>query len=132
MARARRTTTAGVAQPKSSAEFKCPECGKSFTRAASLGAHRNRAHGVTGASKRGTIRQTASASGASTDSRRRRRTATRPSSSGSATTRRRNGVGTIDRNHLLQTLFPDGVPPREDVIRRLGSWLDEAERLAKL
>src|SRR5205085_8899680 len=30
-------------------EFKCPECGRVFTRAAALGAHR-RSHGVVGAS----------------------------------------------------------------------------------
>ena len=34
-----------------SSELVCPECGKTFTRPASLGAHRNRAHGVAGSSK---------------------------------------------------------------------------------
>jgi hypothetical protein len=33
---------------------------------------------------------------------------------------------------LLATLFPNGIPPREDVIRSINSWLDEGERLAKL
>jgi hypothetical protein len=31
----------------------------------------------------------------------------------------------------LQTLFPNGVPPRESVIRNVNAWLDEAERLAR-
>jgi hypothetical protein len=30
-------------------KFKCPECGRTFTRAAALGAHRRQAHGVIGA-----------------------------------------------------------------------------------
>jgi hypothetical protein len=38
----------------------------------------------------------------------------------------------VDRDQLLQALFPNGVPPREDVIRRVSSWLDEAERLTKI
>jgi hypothetical protein len=38
----------------------------------------------------------------------------------------------VDRDALLQALFPNGVPPREDVIRQVASWLDQAERLAKL
>jgi len=32
---------------------------------------------------------------------------------------------------LLQTLFPNGLPAREEVIRRANAWLDEAECLAK-
>ncbi len=41
-----------AAQAKSkegSGEFRCPECGRTFTRAAALGAHRRQAHGVVGA-----------------------------------------------------------------------------------
>src|SRR6187397_1229375 len=34
-----------------SGELVCPECGKTFTRAQALGAHRSRAHGVAGTSK---------------------------------------------------------------------------------
>jgi hypothetical protein len=44
----------------------------------------------------------------------------------------RDGQTVVDRDQLLRTLFPNGVPPQEDVIRRLTSWLDEVERLAKL
>jgi len=43
----------------------------------------------------------------------------------------RPGQSTIDRDALLAALFPEGVPPRESVIRELAAWLDQAERLAK-
>jgi hypothetical protein len=38
---------------------------------------------------------------------------------------------TVDRDRLLQALFPHGIPARESVIRDLNVWLDEAERLAR-
>lgn len=106
---ARRGQTASAAAKST---FTCPECGKTFSRAASLGAHRNRAHGVTGASAR----------------------------SGSARTTRstRAGRGTnskpsrIDRDALLAALFPGGIPAKERVIREVNGWLDQAERLARL
>ena len=34
---------------KRGGEYKCPECGRTFSRAAALGAHRRQAHGVIGA-----------------------------------------------------------------------------------
>jgi uncharacterized C2H2 Zn-finger protein len=114
MAQQRRKRSASSSVATSGGEFKCPECGKTFDRAASLGAHRNRAHGVIGASKRGAAR---------------RRGSKRPATTA---TRGRQPGASIDRNQLLQALFPNGVPPREDVIRRIGNWLDEAEQLAKL
>lgn len=85
--------------------FTCPECGKTFSRAASLGAHRNRAHGVAG-------RSTAAPS-------------TRASSGGS-----RGSRSNVDRDALLRALFPNGIPARESVVRELKQWLDQAERLA--
>ena len=33
---------------------------------------------------------------------------------------------------LLAVIFPAGIPPRQDVIRAVNNWLDEAERLARL
>jgi hypothetical protein len=33
---------------------------------------------------------------------------------------------------LLTTLFPDGVPAREEVIRAATAWLDDGERLARM
>lgn len=129
MARARRTSqskTKPETQSEGTGEFTCPECGRMFTRAASLGAHRRRAHGIAGAS--GKSRTT-------TGRRRRGQAGTSPRSGGAARGRRRStdGAGTqVDRDALLQALFPNGVPAREAVIRAANDWLDQAEQLAKL
>jgi hypothetical protein len=40
--------------------------------------------------------------------------------------------GSVDRDRLLQQLFPKGIPAKEDIIRAINGWLDEAERLAKM
>jgi hypothetical protein len=32
---------------------------------------------------------------------------------------------------LLAALFPEGIPPEEDLIRSVNRWLDGAERIAK-
>jgi hypothetical protein len=49
---------------------------------------------------------------------------------------RRVGVGrrqsALDRDALLQALFPNGIPAQEQVIRDINAWLDQAERLARL
>ena len=129
MARPRQKTT-------SQQEFKCPECGRTFTRAAALGAHRRQAHGVAGKSSqsrsngRRAARTTAAGSSsapAATAARGRPRRATGSSGNG-----RRSRGAAVDRDALLQTLFPNGIPAKEDVIRALNSWLDDAERLAKM
>jgi hypothetical protein len=127
MARPRRTTkskpTTSKQQAESGGEFTCPECGKSFTRAASLGAHRNRAHGVAGASKARTTRRRRVS--VATNGRRRPATSTRQAS--------RDGAGAgVNRDALLQALFPNGLPARESVIRAANEWLDQAEQLAKM
>jgi hypothetical protein len=38
----------------------------------------------------------------------------------------------IDRSALLKQVFPGGIPPRDEVVRRVNAWLDEAESLATL
>jgi uncharacterized C2H2 Zn-finger protein len=128
MARARKKTTtksrakrvSKTATRAASTAFKCPECGKTFARAAALGAHRRRAHGVVGAS------------GLAKSASKRRAVATRATTATAARPgRRRRGIS-VNRDQLLQTLFPAGVPAREEVIRSVNSWLDEAERLAAL
>lgn len=141
----RQRTTAGsdrvgAAEPQSpgAGAFVCPECGKSFTRAASLGAHRRRSHGVAGAAAQ-TSRRISSKRGSSTSAeatqstprRRRRRAAaakthtrvTRPSATD-------GGRATVDRDALLAALFPAGVPARAEVIQAVSQWLEEADRLA--
>jgi len=124
MARTRRPTATTTATSNgSSTAFICPECGKEFTRAASLGAHRNRVHGVAGSAKpnRATRRQ---------------RRAAAPKAPAASTTRGNRAASSdgneVNRDALLGALFPRGVPPRESVIREVAAWLDQAERLAKM
>ena len=111
-------------------ELECPECGKRFGRPASLGAHRQRAHGVAGASKRNggsgsrTPTTPASGRGKSSDGARRR--------SGAADSARPRSDNGVDRDALLRQIFPNGIPPREQIVKRASSWLDEAEKLAAL
>jgi hypothetical protein len=38
----------------------------------------------------------------------------------------------VDRDALLRALFPSGIPARDDVVRAVGAWLDEGERLARM
>lgn len=127
MARARRTPTAAkpTSRSKGTSEFTCPECGRTFTRAAALGAHRRRAHGVVGATAKTRSR---SRSGAARTSQTRQSGATRSRRSRASTAGRQE----VDRDALLQTLFPNGVPAREAVIRAANDWLDQAEHLAKM
>ena len=131
MARARRSASnkkRAATSDGGDGTFSCPECGKAFTRAASLGAHRNRAHGVSGASKRRT-RASSARNGGATRRGAGKQTRTR-------TTRERAGASSsagrsVNRDALLQALFPNGLPAREEVIRRANAWLDEAEQLAR-
>ena len=126
----------------STQEFKCPECGRTFTRAAALGAHRRQAHGVVGTSRssrsagRRSRRTTTAGTPATGKSARRTRTSSRSSNGGArktATAGRRRTKGTAtDRDALLKALFPNGIPPREDVIRAVNAWLEDAERLARM
>jgi hypothetical protein len=106
-------------------EFVCPECGQTFARAAALGAHRSRAHGVAGSSNRSRARGRGAAG------------STRNGSRGSARANRGNAAESaraatsIDRDALLRALFPTGIPAKESVLSSVNSWLDEAERLAR-
>ena len=108
-----------------STTFTCPECGRTFGRAQALGAHRSRAHGVAGASRRGRARK--SGSGRPT-AKRTRAAASRPRTTAS---RASDGRG-FDRDQVLGALFPQGVPAKASVIEALGPWLEEAERLARM
>ena len=117
-------TTKAKATPAADA-LTCPECGKTFTRAASLGAHRKMTHGVAGTSKNATSTRTnASASS-------KRRTTTSSSRGRSTAAAPNGGAQPVDRDALLRALFPAGIPPRQDVIEAVNDWLSEAERLAR-
>jgi Zinc finger, C2H2 type len=129
MARARtKTSTTG--------EFKCPECGRTFARAAALGAHRRQAHGVVGAATRSRssrprpARTTPAAKSSTPSTATPRRRPNRPASNSSRARTSRDR--SVDRDALLQALFPNGIPAKEDVIRAVNSWLDDAEQLAKM
>jgi uncharacterized C2H2 Zn-finger protein len=130
MARARNQT-------KTEGELKCPECGRTFARAAALGAHRRQAHGVVGASSqsRASGRRSARTAASSSASRGTGAT-TRRSRSTSAAASSSDGRGrsgrAADRDALLKAIFPGGIPPKEDVIRAANAWLDDAERLARM
>lgn len=136
MARARRaTSTKSTSTSNSEGTLTCPECGKTFTRPASLGAHRNRAHGVVGKSTRAQRSRTRGSSiNGGTTRGRRSAEATRqqsPRRRGRASASDDTSSNGVDRDALLQALFPNGVPAREAVIRRANAWLDEAEQLAR-
>jgi C2H2-type zinc finger len=115
--------------------YVCPECGRSFTRPQALGAHRSRTHGVAGTSRSATsqkrpiaLRATSATANQASSSQARRRSPRRRSrgaSRGSTTTQK----ASVNRDLLLGALFPNGIPPRQDVIRAVNAWLDAADRL---
>ena len=127
-----------------SGQFTCPECGRTFTRAQALGAHRRQAHGVVGTSKTATRRKATvaptsrgrragSTSVAATTSGRSSRGRTTAAAQRRQTPRSStSGRRVVNRDALLAAIFPAGVPPRQDVISAANAWLDEAERLARL
>jgi hypothetical protein len=107
----------------STATLTCPECGRTFTRAAALGAHRRMTHGVAGTSANASTQRKRTASRART-------TSSAPTPRGRRRTAPATSNGNIDRDALLVALFPNGIPPRQEVIVRTNAWLDEAEQLA--
>jgi hypothetical protein len=114
---------------KATIEFTCPECGRTFTRAASLGAHRHQSHKIPGASNQASSTATKAITNKTTPTRpSKRRRANRAARTAAPATSRQGA----DRDALLQTLFPNGIPPKESVIRSVNAWLDEAERLTRL
>jgi hypothetical protein len=128
----RRRTTAN----DKSGEFVCPECGRTFARAAALGAHRSRAHGVAGAS-RSAARSRGRSAGKATAGSRRTSGAARTRAAVTSPRRGRGGraqgqEGGVDRDALLRSLFPNGIPARAEAIREVNAWLDEAQRLSRL
>jgi hypothetical protein len=113
-----------------------------FTRAAALGAHRSRVHGVAGQSahakrnrsrrqqttRPGPVPGTTPTTAASTRTHEARQTTAERAGQASPAA----GRDGIDRDALLKALFPDGLPAREEVIRAVSGWLDDAERLARM
>ena len=120
--------TGALSSSQEQGAFICPECGKSFSRAQALGAHRSRTHGVAGTSRaaRSAARSAAKTSTARGGQRTRSNAGRSPKQSS-----QREG-GTVDRDQLLATLFPNGVPAKVSVIEALTPWLAEAERLSRV
>jgi len=109
------------ASKQGAVEFICPECGRSFARAAALGAHRRSAHGITGASSSAAAaRSRAAGRPTSAQPRRPRRT--------TADVQRR----VVNRDVLLRSLFPNGIPATEQALQQVNAWLEQAERLTRL
>jgi len=122
-------------QTDKSNEFVCPECGRTFTRAAALGSHRRNAHNVVGAASQSRVQTAEAATKTSrtpTTTRRRRTGTTTKTMATPAGRSSSPSNGALNRDALLQTLFPNGIPAKENVIRSVNSWLDEAERLTRL
>jgi predicted RNA-binding Zn-ribbon protein involved in translation (DUF1610 family) len=113
------TTGKPAAQTESAGAFTCPECGRAFGRPAALGAHRRRAHGVAGTARKARARSAHGGHG-------------RTGKSARIRARSEGGRKQVDRDALLETLFPNGIPAREAVIRAANDWLDLAEQLAKM
>ena len=132
---------------RQSGQLVCPECGRVFTRPQALGAHRRQAHGVAGTSKNARSKKPATLSSTAPSQRgirRARPTSTaaatagrtrKPTRAGRSAAVRPSGTGrgqAVDRDALLRALFPNGIPPQQDVIAAVNNWLDEAERLARI
>jgi len=124
-------------QTQTDNQYICPECARTFSRPQALGAHRRQAHGVAGASRNSPAPKSKRRAGkTSAGSSRRAATAKATAAGARAARTRRNTPAaqrpSVNRDALLETLFPDGIPAREQVIRALNAWLDEAERLAQM
>jgi hypothetical protein len=128
--RRKRDTAASTAAIDSatSTTLTCPECGRTFSRPAALGAHRARAHGVAGSSQNARSRRNAAARNAAAA--RARRTPTQAPASAAARSAGRGGDG-VDHDALLRTLFPNGIPPRQEIVAAVNEWLSQADGLAR-
>jgi hypothetical protein len=111
-----------AAQTETTGGVVCPECGRKFKRPSALGAHRWQAHRVAGSSPQArSRRRTAKTAGG-----------TSAAFNGTETRSSAPGGFVVDRDALLRIVFPNGIPVRDDVIRTVSRWLDEAEMLARL
>jgi hypothetical protein len=111
-----------AAQTETTGEVVCPECGRKFKRPSALGAHRWQAHRVAGSSPQARSRRRTAKAASGTSA----------GSNGNDARSRASGDFVVDRDALLRIVFPNGIPVRDDVIRTVSRWLDEAEMLARL
>jgi hypothetical protein len=113
-----------AAQAETTGGVVCPECGRKFKRPSALGAHRWQAHRVAGSSPQARSRRRTGKAGAGGR--------TSVASLGAEARATAPGDFVVDRDALLRIVFPNGIPVRDDVIRTVSRWLDEAEMLARL
>jgi hypothetical protein len=106
----------------------CPECGRSFSRPAALGAHRSRVHGVAGNSQNARSRRSRTTPATTTQPPRTRTQTANRTNNGATRPNVRSGV---DHDALLRALFPDGIPPRQETIAAVNTWLAQADLLAR-
>lgn len=93
-------------------------CDAKFKGPQALGLHRRREHGIAGTSRTARRVQTIAENGRKKQQRSRRAPRdTRPE---------------FDPNMLLRSVFPNGVPPRSDIITRTQRLIHEAEELHQL
>jgi hypothetical protein len=131
-----RTPSAAATDPvkptDAAAALTCPECSRSFSRPAALGAHRQRAHGVAGSSQNARSRRGRNNTTAAAKPRRgRTQGASAAPTAASKGATRRNTDGRVDHDALLSVLFPVGIPPRRDIVVAVNDWLTEADNLAR-
>jgi hypothetical protein len=119
------------AQAGTTGETVCPECGRSFKRPSALGAHRWQAHRIAGTSPQARSRRR-TAKAAAGGGRRDGERALAAEPAGSNARSAADTESAVDRDALLRIVFPNGIPVRDDVIRYVSRWLDEAEMLARL
>jgi hypothetical protein len=130
--RTRSATTSDAAKlTAAAAALTCPECGRTFSRPAALGAHRSRVHGVAGSSQNARSRRNRTTAAATQQRKPRTQTTTPAPSRSSNGTTRRSTANRVDHNALLRALFPDGIPPKQELIAAVNDWLAQADELAR-
>ena len=122
-----------AAQTGTTGDTVCPECGRTFKRPSALGAHRWQAHRIAGSSPQArSRRRTAKAATGAAGGGRNGESGLPSELAGSQARPASDAESSVDRDALLRIVFPNGIPVRDDVIRYVTRWLDEAEMLARL
>jgi hypothetical protein len=126
-----RAATRAAKPTAAAAALTCPECGRTFARPAALGAHRSRVHGVAGSSQNARSRRTRTTAATTPQRRTRTQIATAVPSRSSNGATSRSATNAVDHNALLRVLFPDGIPPKQELIAAVNDWLAQADELAR-
>lgn len=98
----------------SDTDLMCPECGKSLKSVQGYVGHVRNKHGV---NNEDAMKQLETAG------------YKRPESQTRVRSPRRKATQGIDKDTLLRSVFPKGMPPNAEIVQATGRWLDEADRL---